>query len=304
MLWRWFWSWHRCCTPHIQSTIVAPHGGERPPRTAIRWPMYATQRPSGLVLCQPTIASWRSWPKPCARSTHTDMDARTRLRRTLTGCWRTNQIFPLRPIMTNRPRLPRASPNQSNRHTSQRHHDWRVWLRFPLPCRMTAFKMMPSWHIGITTYATSKDLPGNVNPEYFVRTQFPYPWLSDLLHASNFRTVTDCCGFSDLLCTFRMHFIFVRRPPCMKYTKITCNDAYEIFWIYSTVSKLDCSFLNHNSCHRNHICTLMQDKTNNRVLRLPAIVLVGRKIVFNKTIAGRRRTLLLNVKPARMSVKR
>ena len=30
----------------------------------------------------------------------------------------------------------------------------------------------------------------------------------------------------------------------------------------------------------------------------------GRNVVFNKTIAGRRRTLLLNVKPARMSVKR
>ena len=29
----------------------------------------------------------------------------------------------------------------------------------------------------------------------------------------------------------------------------------------------------------------------------------GRNVVFNKTIAGRRRTLLLNVKPARMSVK-
>ena len=40
---------------------------------------------------------------------------------------------------------------------------------------------------------------------------------------------------------------------------------------------------------------------NNKVLRLPAIVLLN--TVFNKTIAGRRRTLLLNVKPARMSVK-
>ena len=30
----------------------------------------------------------------------------------------------------------------------------------------------------------------------------------------------------------------------------------------------------------------------------------GRNVVFNKTIAGRRKTLLLNVKPARMSVKR
>ena len=62
---------------------------------------------------------------------------------------------------------------------------------------------------------------------------------------------------------------------------------------------------------------------NNRVLRLPAIVLhllhttfrpgnsgllrvyefQGRNVVFNKTIAGRWRTLLLNVKSARMSVK-
>ena len=44
--------------------------------------------------------------------------------------------------------------------------------------------------------------------------------------------------------------------------------------------------------------------SNNRVLRLPAIVLLNTNVVFNKTIAGRRRTLLLNVKPARMSVKR
>ena len=57
---------------------------------------------------------------------------------------------------------------------------------------------------------------------------------------------------------------------------------------------------------------------NNRVLRLPAMVFFffehdvstrklgpssGRNVVFKKTIAGRRRTLLLNVKPARMSVK-
>ena len=61
-----------------------------------------------------------------------------------------------------------------------------------------------------------------VNPEYFVRTQFSYPWLSNLSYAWNFRTVADRCGFSDLLCTFRIHFIFVQKPPCTKYTKITC----------------------------------------------------------------------------------
>ena len=61
-----------------------------------------------------------------------------------------------------------------------------------------------------------------VNPEYSVRTQFLYPGLSDLSHAWNFLTVADCCGFSDLPCTFRMHFIFVRKPSHTKYTKLTC----------------------------------------------------------------------------------
>ena len=61
-----------------------------------------------------------------------------------------------------------------------------------------------------------------VNPEYFVRTQFSCPGLSDPSYAWNFRTVADRCGFSDLLCTFRLHFIFARKPPCTKYTKITC----------------------------------------------------------------------------------
>ena len=61
-----------------------------------------------------------------------------------------------------------------------------------------------------------------VNPEYFVRTQFSYPGLSDLSYAWNFHIVADRCGFSDLLCTFRMHFIFVRKPARTKYTKITC----------------------------------------------------------------------------------
>ena len=62
-----------------------------------------------------------------------------------------------------------------------------------------------------------------VNPEYFVRTQFSYPGPSDLSYAWNFRTVADRCGFSDLLCTFHMHFIFLRKPQCTKYTKITCT---------------------------------------------------------------------------------
>ena len=61
-----------------------------------------------------------------------------------------------------------------------------------------------------------------VNPEYFVRTQFSYPGLSNLSYAWNFRTVAERYRFSDLLFTFRMHFIFVRKPPRTKYTKITC----------------------------------------------------------------------------------
>ena len=61
-----------------------------------------------------------------------------------------------------------------------------------------------------------------VNPEYFVRTQFSYPGLSDLSYTWNFRTVADRCWFSGMLCTLRMHFIFVRKAPCTKYTKITC----------------------------------------------------------------------------------
>ena len=65
----------------------------------------------------------------------------------------------------------------------------------------------------------SKD---TVNPEYFVRTQFSYPGLSDLSYAWNFRTVADRCGFSDLLCTLHVHYIFVWKPPRTKCTKITC----------------------------------------------------------------------------------
>ena len=60
-----------------------------------------------------------------------------------------------------------------------------------------------------------------VNLEYFVRTQFSYPGLSGLSYAWNFRTVADCCGFSDLLCTFRMHFSFVRKLPRSKYSGFT-----------------------------------------------------------------------------------
>ena len=41
-------------------------------------------------------------------------------------------------------------------------------------------------------------------------------------HAENFRTAADRCGFYDLLWPFRMHFIFVRKLPRMKYRKIKC----------------------------------------------------------------------------------
>ena len=58
------------------------------------------------------------------------------------------------------------------------------------------------------TAAVKARLFYTVNPEYIVRTQFSYPGL--FLYACYLRTVADRCGFSDLLCTFRMHFIFVR----------------------------------------------------------------------------------------------
>ena len=75
-----------------------------------------------------------------------------------------------------------------------------------------------------------------VNPEYFVRTQFSYPGLSDLSYAWNFCSVADRCVYSDLPCTFHMHFIFVRKPPRTKYTKITC--IRNIFWIYTNYSNV------------------------------------------------------------------
>ena len=56
---------------------------------------------------------------------------------------------------------------------------------------------------------------------------------------------------------------------------------------------LDCA------CAFSHRARCTKTTLNNRVLRLPAIVLLN-----TKPIAGRRRALLLNVKPARMSVKR
>ena len=63
----------------------------------------------------------------------------------------------------------------------------------------------------------------SVNPEYFVYAlNFCMLGTSDLSYACNFRTATDRRGFSDLLFAFRMHFIFVRKPPCMKYTKVKC----------------------------------------------------------------------------------
>ena len=77
------------------------------------------------------------------------------------------------------------------------------------------FTLRPWW--GLVCWEST-----TVNPEYFVRTQFSYPGLSDLSYAWNFRTFAARCGFSDLLCTFRMHFIFVRKPPRTKCTKITC----------------------------------------------------------------------------------
>ena len=90
------------------------------------------------------------------------------------------------------------------------------------------FNVRSEWHWFVLCYlqilsGTSNNFSHTtVNPEYFVRTQFSYPGLFDLSYAWNFRTVADRCGFSDLLCTFRMHFIFVRKPPRTKYTKITC----------------------------------------------------------------------------------
>ena len=70
---------------------------------------------------------------------------------------------------------------------------------------------------------------------------------------------------------------------------------FSTFW-FQSLSKTWASVRSHNSHFRKE-----KNKTslrcNNRVLRLPAIVLL------NTTFARRRRTLLLNVKPARMSVK-
>ena len=43
---------------------------------------------------------------------------------------------------------------------------------------------------------------------------------SDLSYARNFRTAADRCGFSDLIWIFSVDFIFVRKPPCTKCTKI------------------------------------------------------------------------------------
>ena len=45
---------------------------------------------------------------------------------------------------------------------------------------------------------------------------------SDLSYPLNFCPAADRCGFSDLLGTFRMHFIFVREPPCANYMKVKC----------------------------------------------------------------------------------
>ena len=83
---------------------------------------------------------------------------------------------------------------------------------------------------------------------------------------------------------------------------------------HSVFKSNDRTTANTNLCANNYC--------NNRVLRFPAIVLLtrrfdpetraffgytsklsGSKRRVNKTIAGKRRTLLLNVKPARMSVK-
>ena len=54
----------------------------------------------------------------------------------------------------------------------------------------------------------------------------------------------------------------------------------------------------------NGICLQQQSSSENDVSTRKLGGGGGRNVVFNKTIAGRRRTLLLNVKPARMSVRR
>ena len=111
-----------------------------------------------------------------------------------------------------------------------------------------------SWklHIsrGFYTRLHSARLTRTVNPEYFVRTQFSYPGLSDLSYAWNFRTVADCCGFSDLRCTFRMHFIFVQKPPRTKYTKNNIRTKYSGFTVISVNS---CKLLVQNQITLTHI---------------------------------------------------
>ena len=133
--------------------------------------------------------------------------------------------------------------------TLRHHHFWRFGLRcchvclsFQLVATVAALQkgavcitsLNPNFngsHFSIFWLATQQypqndwlggNFPYTVNPEYFVRTQFSYPGLSDLSYARNFRTVADRCRFSGMLCTFRMHFIFVRNAARTKYTKITC----------------------------------------------------------------------------------
>ena len=91
----------------------------------------------------------------------------------------------------------------------------RVWVEKVPQC-------IGNWRSPRASSQRRKRKRSTVNPEYFVCTQFSYPGLSDLSYAWNFRTVADRCGYSDLLCTFHMHSIFVRKPLRTKYTKITC----------------------------------------------------------------------------------
>ena len=69
-----------------------------------------------------------------------------------------------------------------------------------------------------------------VNPEYFVRIQFSYPGLSTFRTHEIFVQALTAADSPGMLCTFRMHFYFVRKAARTKYTK---KHAYEIFWIYS-----------------------------------------------------------------------
>ena len=73
-----------------------------------------------------------------------------------------------------------------------------------------------------------------VNPEYFVGTQFSYPGLSDLSYTWNFRTAADRCRISDLLCTFRMHFIFVTEAAAYEIYENKMHTKYSGFTVLAS----------------------------------------------------------------------